>query len=166
MKAKHPSGPPMTLGNMRGLRRASIRSFNCLGSSPMKSPSPSRNKESRHLGVHLRRGVHCLATLLLLTTNTFAAKMTFERRSSQVRMDNSDWIKAEGDITEESAVELENYLNNRASFSTNKIEYTVVLNSRGGNLIGGIKLGEFFAGIILKRLLIQAYAHQPVRLRL
>lgn len=92
----------------------------------------------------LRLGARSLTILLVLTSSVFAGKMTFERKSNGSRLAGSTWIAAEGEISADSATDLENYLNTKLNFANEKIEYEVHLNSPGGNLIGGIKLGEFF----------------------
>jgi hypothetical protein len=74
----------------------------------------------------------------------FAGKMTFERNSNGSRLSGSTWIAAEGEISADSATDLENYLNTKLNFANEKFEYAVHLDSPGGSLVGGIKLGEFF----------------------
>ena len=87
--------------------------------------------------------VSCLIAVLFLATSAFAGKMTFKVLESGGRSGNS-WIAAEGEIAQESADDLESYLNKEWDFEKNKGRYEVQLSSPGGDLIGGIKLGEFF----------------------
>src|SRR5664279_1012714 len=94
--------------------------------------------------IRLKRSVRCLAILFMLTSNALAGKMTFELKGTGGNMAGSEWIAAEGEITADSASDLENYLNTNWNFAKQKIRYDVNLNSPGGSLIGGIKLGEFF----------------------
>jgi len=67
--------------------------------------------------------------------------MKFELRSAENQI--SEWIAADGEIAPESAAELEQYLNDHLNFAKNRKRYEVKLNSRGGDLIGAVKLGEF-----------------------
>jgi hypothetical protein len=93
---------------------------------------------------HLMPSARSLALLLALTSSAFAGKMTFELKSTGGNLIGSEWIAAEGEIAADSATDLENYLNVHRNFAKDKIGYNVNLNSPGGSLIGGIKLGEFF----------------------
>ena len=85
----------------------------------------------------------CLIGLLMLTSGARAGRMTFELMPSGVSS-GYEWIAAEGEIVAESAQDLENYLNKNRNFAKEKLKYEILLNSPGGDLIGGIKLGEFF----------------------
>jgi hypothetical protein len=84
-----------------------------------------------------------LTILLLLKSAAFAENMTFELKSNGANTAGSTWIVADGEITNDSATDLQNYLNTNWGFATHKVPYDVFLNSPGGNLVGGIKLGEF-----------------------
>jgi hypothetical protein len=88
-------------------------------------------------------GVCGLIALLMLTSSAAAGKMTFELMVSDVRSGYS-WIAAEGEIVAASAADFETYLNKNLQFETDKSRYEILLNSPGGDLIGGIALGEFF----------------------
>src|SRR5262249_10906952 len=91
---------------------------------------------------YLRLGAHALILLLILTSTASAGRMTFEVKGVGGNVVGAYWLDAEGDIVEDSADDLEKYLKEN-SWVTGP-EYEVRLHSHGGNLIGGIKLGESF----------------------
>jgi hypothetical protein len=70
-----------------------------------------------------------------------AGKMTFHLRGNGGNLVGSEWIAAEGEIVPETATDLENFINN-LGHSENPGGWSVRLNSPGGSLAGGIRLGE------------------------
>jgi hypothetical protein len=73
----------------------------------------------------------------------FAEKMTFHSRSIGGNTAGSEWIAAEGEISDDTAEDLYSYLNKEYSFDKRPVAWDIRLNSPGGSLIGGIRLGEW-----------------------
>jgi hypothetical protein len=61
----------------------------------------------------------------------------------------SEWIAAEGEIVPETATDLENFIKN-FGFAENPGGWTVRFNSPGGDLAGGIRLGELIRKLRLE----------------
>lgn len=79
--------------------------------------------------------------LLQQVATTRAAPMTFELQGNGGDCHSCFWINADGEITSDTADHLQSYL---SSIDPSKWHGLFVrLNSPGGNLLGGIKLGEF-----------------------
>jgi hypothetical protein len=116
----------------------------------MRTPStfvaePSKTiGETRMRRSQISRSVSCLIAVLFLGSSAFAGKMTFKVLDESGGSTGNPWIAAAGEIAQESADDLETYLNKEYDFAKNSYRYNVLLDSPGGNLIGGIKLGEFF----------------------
>jgi hypothetical protein len=68
-------------------------------------------------------------------------KMTFHLRGNGGNLVGSEWIAAEGEIVPETATDLENFIKS-FGYSENPGGWSVRLNSPGGDLAGGIRLGE------------------------
>jgi hypothetical protein len=68
-------------------------------------------------------------------------KMTFRLRGNGGNSAGSEWIDAEGEIVPETAIDLENFIKS-FGHSENPGGWSVRLNSPGGDLPGGIRLGE------------------------
>lgn len=68
-------------------------------------------------------------------------KMTFHLRGNGGNLAGSEWIAAEGEIVRETATDLENFIKN-LGYSENPGGWNVRLNSSGGDLAGGVILGE------------------------
>jgi hypothetical protein len=73
--------------------------------------------------------------------STAAGKMTFHLRGNGGNLAGSEWIAAEGEIVPETAADLENFIRSFGP-SENPGGWSVRLNSPGGDLAGGIRLGE------------------------
>jgi hypothetical protein len=69
------------------------------------------------------------------------SKMTFHLRGNGGNLVGSEWIAAEGEIVPETATDLENFVKS-FGHSENPGGWCVRLNSPGGDLAGGIRLGE------------------------
>lgn len=67
--------------------------------------------------------------------------MTFHLRGNGGNLVGSEWIAAEGEIVPETATDLENFIKS-FGYSENPGGWSVRLNSPGGDLAGGIRLGE------------------------
>ncbi len=70
-----------------------------------------------------------------------AGKMTFHLRGNGGNLVGSEWIAAEGEIVSETATDLENFIKS-FGYSENPGGWSIRLNSPGGDLEGGIRLGE------------------------
>lgn len=68
-------------------------------------------------------------------------KMTFHLRGNGGNLVGSEWIAAEGEIVRETATDLENFIKS-LGHSENPGGWSVRLDSPGGDLAGGILLGE------------------------
>lgn len=79
----------------------------------------------------------------LFAGKCIAEKMTFQVKSIGGNTEGADWIAAEGEISDDSAEDLHSYLNKEFSFDKRPVRWDIRLNSPGGSLIGGIKLGEW-----------------------
>ncbi len=66
-------------------------------------------------------------------------KMTFHLRGNGGNHGGAEWIAAEGEIVPETATDLENFIK---SYGHNPDGWSVRLNSPGGDLAGGLRLGE------------------------
>jgi hypothetical protein len=77
----------------------------------------------------------------LLITHSFAVAepMRFELEGNGGNYDGAEWLAAKGDIMPDSADQLSTYLREQ---KLTEWKGSVRFNSPGGNLIGGIKLGE------------------------
>ncbi|TDP45529.1 hypothetical protein [Zavarzinia compransoris] len=81
-----------------------------------------------------------LVFTIIFSTPAFCAPMKF-RIASPNTADGGlpDWIVADGEITSTTADEFRKFIINGGH---DRYKWTVLLNSTGGNLIGGVKLGE------------------------
>ncbi len=73
--------------------------------------------------------------------SAISRKMTFNLRGNGGNLVGSEWIAAEGDIVAETATDLENFIKS-FGHSENPGGWSVRLNSPGGDVAGGIRLGE------------------------
>jgi hypothetical protein len=73
--------------------------------------------------------------------SSVAEKMTFHLRGNGGNIAGSEWIAAEGEIVSETAADLENFIKS-LGHSENPGGWSVRLNSPGGDVAGGIRLGE------------------------
>jgi hypothetical protein len=89
----------------------------------------------------MRPSVACLAltAAIALTAPALAAPMTF-RLASDGGTSGEQWIVTDGSITADTADDLRRFLAANRIGPGRRIE--VYLNSAGGNLMGGVKLGE------------------------
>jgi hypothetical protein len=110
--------------------------------SPGKSPSlkAGTTKLGKATGFFL---CVVVTAIQLSTGKCFAKKMMFHSRSIGGNTAGSEWIAAEGEISDDTAEDLHSYLNKEYSFDKRPVAWDIQLNSPGGNLIGGIKLGEW-----------------------
>jgi hypothetical protein len=72
---------------------------------------------------------------------TSSRKMTFHLRGNGGNYVGAEWIAAEGEIVDESADDLEAYVQS-FGYAENPGGWNVRFNSPGGSLSGGIRLGE------------------------
>jgi hypothetical protein len=89
----------------------------------------------------MRPSITCLAltTIVAFASPAFAAPMAF-RLASDGTSAGEPWIVADGSITADTADDLRRFLAANRIAPGRRIE--VFLNSAGGNLMGGVKLGE------------------------
>ncbi|WP_103875498.1 hypothetical protein [Bosea lathyri] len=79
------------------------------------------------------------ATLAVMGCGTASAMEFSEHFNGATRVDaESTWIYADGEITDETPAKFEEFLKTATIWKRQRI----VLNSGGGNVIGGIRLGE------------------------
>jgi hypothetical protein len=80
-----------------------------------------------------------ITATLLASATAPAIAMEFKYVSTGGNVVGSEWISAEGEITNSTADEFETFLNTEG---LKKYRFTVVLNSDGGSLYGGLELGK------------------------
>lgn len=115
----------------------------------------------------IRREIAAMGTIAFVSLNVsaFAEPMSFTMAGNGGNCTGCDWLAADGDIMPDSADQLLALLKKeKESWFGLDWHGTVVLNSRGGNLFGGIKLGEAIRAQGMStevgRTIADAYGHQ------
>lgn len=120
--------------------------------NPWKNPEndylikSSRSTKARTTKHRKRTGFFlCIVVMAIHLSDgrCFAEKMTFHVRSIGGNTVGSEWIAAEGEISDDTVEDLSSYLKKEYSFDKNPVAWDIRLNSPGGSLIGGVKLGEW-----------------------
>ena len=90
--------------------------------------------------------IFCSASLMSVSASTpaFASDMAFELRGNGGNCDTCSWLSAEGEITSDTPQKFANFVSKLDKEWGSHVGYTVYLDSPGGSLAAGLKLGELF----------------------